>query len=430
MSGFSVPQLIAKKRDGGEHSRAELAALLHAPDYQLSAWLMAVYWQGLSSRETADLTAEMSASGEQYDLSSLSFTTDKHSTGGVGDKTSLILTPMLAALGMTVAKMSGRGLAHTGGTIDKLESFTGWTAELSEEDFLRQARDIGLALVGQSKDLAPADGRLYALRDVTATVDSLPLIASSIMSKKLASGAQTIILDVKVGGGAFMTTPEQGRALAEAMVDIGKHAGRNVRAILTDMNTPLGRAAGNSLEVREAIETLRGKGSTDLTELCVALAAEALKANDLVDNAEEARTRASEVLHNGLALKKFREFVAAQGGDLLQVDHPERLPTAEKTSVLTAHKAGYLNQIDALSVGKAVLALGGGREQKGEAIDHSVGIELLRKPSGDWLEVGEPLLKIYHNERGIEEAAELLTKSIVLVDEPPQQSPIILDVVS
>ena len=258
-SRLHVPDLIQKKRDGSEHSRAELDALIggytrgEVPDYQMSAWLMSVYFRGLSAQETGDLTLSMAHSGELLDLSSLSHTVDKHSTGGVGDKTSLVLTPMLAALGLTVAKMSGRGLAHTGGTIDKLESIPGWRSELSDEAFLRQAREVGLALVGQSKNLAPADGLLYALRDVTATVDCLPLIASSIMSKKLASGAQSIVLDVKVGAGAFMKTLADGEALARAMVEIGRHAGRRVRAVLTDMQAPLGRMAGNSLEVQEAL---------------------------------------------------------------------------------------------------------------------------------------------------------------------------------
>ena len=265
-SSPTIPDLIRKKRDGGEHSRTELEHLIlgytrgEVPDYQISAWLMAVYLRGMTAQETADLTLVMADSGDQMDLGELPRTVDKHSTGGVGDKTSLILTPMLAALGLTVAKMSGRGLAHTGGTIDKLESFPGWSAELPEDRFIAQAREIGLALVGQSKNLAPADGKLYALRDVTATVDCLPLIASSIMSKKLASGAHTVVLDVKVGAGAFMRTVEDGRALAQAMVDIGTRAGRQVRAVLTDMDGPLGRMAGNSLEVQEALATLRGEG--------------------------------------------------------------------------------------------------------------------------------------------------------------------------
>ncbi|MCD0170359.1 thymidine phosphorylase, partial [Deinococcus sp. 23YEL01] len=281
LNAVNIPDLIRKKRDGETHTRAELETLVlgytrgDVPDYQMSAWLMAVFLRGMQEQETADLTMVMAESGDLMNLGDLPRTVDKHSTGGVGDKTSLILTPMLAALGQTVAKMSGRGLAHTGGTIDKLESIPGWTSELDEEHFITQARDIGLALVGQSRDLAPADGKLYALRDVTATVDCLPLIASSIMSKKLASGAHTVVLDVKVGAGAFMRTLDAGRGLARAMVDIGNRAGRQVRAVLTDMDTPLGHMAGNSLEVLEALATLRGEGPQDLTDLCVALAVEA-----------------------------------------------------------------------------------------------------------------------------------------------------------
>ncbi|TSA87817.1 thymidine phosphorylase [Deinococcus detaillensis] len=407
-----IPDLIAKKRDGQEHSRAELETLVlgytrgEVPDYQVSAWLMAIYLRGMTPREVADLTLVMAASGDQFDLSSLSNTVDKHSTGGVGDKTSLILTPMLAALGLTVAKMSGRGLAHTGGTIDKLESIPGWDGTLSDEAFLAQARAIGLALVGQSKDLAPADGLLYALRDVTATVACLPLIASSIMSKKLASGAQTIVLDVKVGAGAFMKTLEDGRELARAMVDIGSHAGRKVRAVLTDMDAPLGHLAGNSLEVQEAISTLNGHGPHDLTELCVALAVEALAAYG--QDPQQAEARARQTLQDGSALAKFRAFVAAQGGDPTYVDHPDKLDVAPGRAEVLAEASGYLQAVDALAVGQAVLVLGGGRERKGEQIDHGVGVELVKKP-GETIKVGEVLARIYHRDgRGLDTALELL----------------------
>lgn len=430
-SALNVPDLIRKKRDGGEHSRAELEALIggytrgEVPDYQISAWLMAVYLRGMAAQETADLTLVMAASGDQMDLGDLPRTVDKHSTGGVGDKTSLILTPMLAALGLTVAKMSGRGLAHTGGTIDKLESFPGWTSELSEERFIAQARDIGLALVGQSKDLAPADGKLYALRDVTATVDCLPLIASSIMSKKLASGAHTVVLDVKVGAGAFMKTPDDGRALARAMVDIGTHAGRQVRAVLTDMDTPLGHLAGNSLEVQEALATLRGEGPDDLTELCVALAVEALAAYGEKELAAEARARAT--LHDGSALAKFRAFVEAQGGDPALVDDPTLLDVAPGRAEIPAPREGFVERIDALGVGRAVLALGGGRERKGEAIDHGVGVELVRKP-GEAVAKGEVVLRLYHrNERGLDVARRLLTEGLSIADVAPKPEALILD---
>ncbi len=428
-AALNVPDLIQKKRSGGEHSAAELGALIggytrgEVPDYQMAAWMMAVCFQGMTPQETGDLTLSMAGSGDLLDLSSLPNTVDKHSTGGVGDKTSLVLTPMLAALGLTVAKMSGRGLAHTGGTIDKLESIPGWKSELSDEAFLQQAREVGLSLVGQSKNLAPADGLLYALRDVTATVDCLPLIASSIMSKKIASGAQTIVLDVKVGAGAFMKTPQQGEELARAMVEIGRHAGRNVRAVLTDMDAPLGRLAGNSLEVQEALATLRGEGPEDLHELCTELAVEALTAAGFP---EDARARAEATLKGGAALAKFRAFVAAQGGDPAYVDDPARLDVAPGRAEITAETGGYLSAVDALSVGRAVLVLGGGRERKGEAIDHGVGVELLVKP-GEAVTAGQPLLRVYHRDgRGLERALELLRAGVSIGPERPEIPPLIL----
>lgn len=430
-SAQTIPDLIRKKRDGAEHPRAELEQLVlgytrgDVPDYQVSAWLMAVYLRGMTAQETADLTLVMADSGDQMDLAGLPRTVDKHSTGGVGDKTSLILTPMLAALGLTVAKMSGRGLAHTGGTIDKLESFPGWSPELPEDRFLAQAGEIGLALIGQTKDLAPADGKLYALRDVTATVDCLPLIASSIMSKKLASGAHTVVLDVKVGAGAFMRTLADGRALARAMVDIGTRAGRQVRAVLTDMDTPLGHLAGNSLEVQEALATLRGEGPEDLTELCVALAVEALAAHGEDEAAAKARARAT--LQGGSALAKFRAFVEAQGGDASLVDHPERLDVAPGRAEIVAPASGFVERVDALAVGRAVLVLGGGRERKGEAIDHGVGVELLRKP-GEAVQAGEAVLRLYHREgRGLDAARALLEAGLTVTGAVPQAQPLILD---
>ncbi|AFZ66211.1 thymidine phosphorylase [Deinococcus peraridilitoris] len=426
---MTIPDLIQKKRDGQEHSRDDLERLIggytagSVPDYQVAAWLMAVYLRGMSARETADLTEVMAESGDLLDLSALPDTVDKHSTGGVGDKTSLVLAPMLAALGLTVAKMSGRGLAHTGGTIDKLESIPGWQDQLSEEAFLRQAREVGLALVGQSKNLAPADGLLYALRDVTATVDSVPLIASSIMSKKLAAGARTIVLDVKVGAGAFMKTLEDAEILARAMVDIGRHAGRQVRALLTDMETPLGHLAGNSLEVQEAIATLRGEGPEDLRDLCLALAEEALQAHGT--GPDEARARAREVIENGAALGKLREFVAVQGGDPRFVDDPALLDVAPGRLEITAQQAGYLDEIDALAVGRAVLLLGGGREQKGEAIDHGVGVELPFKP-GAAVQPGDVLARLYHREHGVEHAAQLLRAGLRVTPTRREPPPLVL----
>ncbi len=434
MNSLNIPDLIRMKRDGEAHNRAQLEQLVlgytseKVPDYQMSAWLMAVYLRGMTPQETTELTVVMAESGDQLDLGDLPKTVDKHSTGGVGDKTSLVLAPMLAALGLTVAKMSGRGLAHTGGTIDKLESFPGWSSELSEARFIAQAHDLGIALVGQSKDLAPADGKLYALRDVTSTVDSLPLIASSIMSKKLASGAHTIVLDVKVGAGAFMKTLEAGQNLARAMVDIGTRAGRQVRAVLTDMNTPLGHMAGNSLEVQEAIATLRGEGPADLTELCVSLAIEALAAYG--EDLNSARARAIATLHDGSALAKFRAFVVAQGGEASLVDDPSKLDVTSTSVEVLAPQGGFIYKIDALSVGRAVLVLGGGRERKGEAIDHGVGVELIKKP-GEHVKAGEAVMRIYHRaERGLASATEMLTAGLSFSSQPPVAEPLILDYVS
>ena len=428
---MTIPEIIEFKRDGHAHSKPELEALIggyvsgRVPDYQIAAWLMAVYLNGMTPLETALLTQVMADSGDTMDLSSLPRTVDKHSTGGVGDKTSLVLAPMLAACGLTVAKMSGRGLAHTGGTIDKLESIPGWNAQLEETAFLRQAREIGLVLVGQSKNLAPADGLLYALRDVTATVPNVALIASSIMSKKLASGSKTIVLDVKVGAGAFMKTVDDARLLARAMLEIGRNSGRNTRAVLTDMETPLGRMAGNALEVWEALETLHNRGEADLRDLCLALAEEALLAEGF--NASDALTLPRIALEQGAALAKFRAFIAAQGGDIGYVDDPAKLNVAAGREIIAATRDGFLERLDALSIGKAVLALGGGRLQKGEAIDHSVGVEMHAK-IGAALTAGQPLLTLYHNAgRGIKAARVALVDAIGVSSQPVQPKPLILE---
>ncbi len=427
---MTIPEIIEVKREGGIHDRVQLEQLIlgfvagDVPDYQIASWLMAVFIRGMTAEETTMLTQVMAASGEQLDLSSLNRTTDKHSTGGVGDKTSLVLTPMLAACGVTVAKMSGRGLSHTGGTIDKLESIPGWSPNLEEGAFLKQAREIGLVLVGQSKNLAPADGLLYALRDVTATVPSIALIASSIMSKKLASGAKTIVLDVKVGAGAFMKTLEDARALATAMLEIGRLAGRNTRAVLTDMETPLGSMMGNALEVQEAIHTLQGHGAADLRELCLALAEETLLAEGF--SSQEALELPAKVLESGAALEKFRLFIAAQGGDPSFVTNPEKLVIAKTTTRILAKESGYLERLDALAVGKAVLTLGGGRERKGEAIDHSVGVEIHAKP-GQVIQTGEALATIYHNQRGLDTASTLLENAFRIVQHTVTAAPLILE---
>ena len=393
------------------------------PDYQMAAWLMAVYFRGMTAAETAELTLAMAHSGEVLDLAGLGKTVDKHSSGGVGDKTTLVVAPILAAAGLVVAKMSGRGLAHTGGTIDKLESIPGWRAELSDEEFLRQAREVGLVIAGQSKNLAPADGKMYALRDVTGTVPSIPLIASSIMSKKLAAGARIVTLDVKVGRGAFMKDLAHARELARLMVSIGRHAGREVRAVLSQMDEPLGRAVGNAIEVREAIATLRGEGPDDLTELSLALAREALEA------AGEDPARAEEVWKSGAALEKLRAFVAAQGGDARVVDEPERLELAPDVYELRAEASGVVTELDAYRVGLAVLRLGGGRERKGDAIDHGVGVRLAKKV-GDRVAEGDILATVFHRAgRGLEESSQRL-KEAYRIGQRASVPPLILEVVA
>ncbi len=416
-------RFIQAKRDGLTHTKEEMAAFLlgylrdEVPDYQVSAWLMAVFFRELSSEETLWLTEIMAHSGKVLDLSSLPHPVDKHSSGGVGDKTTLVVGPILAASGCTFAKMSGRGLAHTGGTIDKLESVPGWRGEMTEEAFWERARRVGLVIAAQSQDLAPLDGKLYALRDVTATVESLPLIASSIMSKKLAAGARSIVLDVKVGKGAFMKTLEAARALAEAMVAIGQGASRRVRAVLTSMEAPLGRAVGNALEVREAILALKGEGPEDLLEVALTLAEEALKLEGLDPGL------ARKVLEEGKALAKFQAFLEAQGGDPRVVEDLALLPLAEELPLLSQEE-GVVQEVDALKVGLAVLALGGGRQKKGEAIDHGVGVHLLKKP-GDRVERGEALALVYHRNRGLEEAL-LHLRAAFRLGQSASPSPLVL----
>ena len=414
---------IEQKRRGEAHSRADLDTFVttyvsgSVPDYQVAAWLMAVYFRGLNAEETADLTLAMAHSGDVLDLSSLPHTVDKHSTGGVGDKTSLVLAPLLAACGATVAKMSGRGLGHTGGTVDKLESIPGFRAELSERTFYAQARDVGVVVTGQS-NLAPADGLLYALRDATGTVGSLPLIAASIMSKKLAGGAQTIVLDVKVGDGAFMKTPAEARALAETMQGIGVRAGRNVRVLLTDMSEPLGLAVGNALEVTEAVRTLQGEGPSDLLELSLTLAEQGLSAAGLNGDLEMLK----EAVSSGRAYEKFTAWIAAQGGE---VDALGRLETAPKQYLLRAEESGFVAGLGALAMGQAVKVLGGGRAQKGDVIDPGVGI-LLHAKVGAEVSRGEPLLTLYHRGKGLEEALTLLKGAVTLSETPTEAPPLIL----
>lgn len=417
--------VILRKRQGLEHDAEELDAFLHAylagdvPDYQVSAWLMAVCWRGMTDRETAALTSVMAHSGEVLDLGDLPHTVDKHSTGGVGDKTSLVLAPLLAAAGATVAKMSGRGLGHTGGTIDKLESIPGFTTALDERAFLAQARSVGVVITGQSKALAPADGRLYALRDATATVESLPLIASSIMSKKLAGGAGSIVLDVKVGSGAFFETVEEARGLAETMIAIGRHAGRNMRAVLSSMAQPLGLAIGNALEVNEAVACLRGRGPTDLRELCLALADDVLDATGLPTS----RRRLEALLDGGQAYERFERWIAAQGGDVGALDALELAPGREP---VRAERSGSLAKLDALALGKAANMLGAGRSRKGDKVDAGVGVVLHAKV-GDPLTAGEPIATLYHrNGKGLE-AARTLARSAVRIGDAAQAAPLLLE---
>lgn len=418
-------RVIAQKRDGGQHDRATIEAFLRAylreelPDYQVAAWLMAVVWRGMSPQETADLTLAMAESGEQLDLSDFPHTVDKHSTGGVGDKTTLVLAPLLAELGGTVAKMSGRGLGHTGGTIDKLEAIPGFQATLSEERFLRQLREIGVAVTGQSKALAPADGALYALRDVTGTVASLPLIASSIMSKKLAGGARSIVLDVKVGSGAFMKTEADARALAGAMVDIGHRAGRQVRAVLSSMAEPLGLAVGNALEVREAIACLRGEGPADLRELVLVLASEVLAASGLHADT----TTVERALDDGRAYARFEAWVAAQDGDVAALDG---LEVAPDQAPWRAAEDGVVAAYDAESIGRAVQRLGGGRASKEDQLDLGVGITL-RAKVGDTVKAGEALATLHHRGgRGLEGALAALAEAVHLTTDPVSKQDLVL----
>ena len=394
---------LLAKREGRRHPRTDLEAFVTGflsgdiPDYQVAAWLMAVVWRGMTPEETADLTQVMADSGDRLDLSELEHTVDKHSTGGVGDKTSLVLAPLLASCGATVAKMSGRGLGHTGGTIDKLEAIPGFTTDLGDDAFLAQAREVGVVIAGQTKDLAPADGYLYALRDATATVASLPLIASSIMSKKLAGGGEAIVLDVKVGSGAFMKTKDEALELAELMRSIGAHAGREVRVVLTDMGEPLGRAVGNALEVREAIACLQGGGPADLREIVLVLGEQMLGAARLGGG----RAELEEALDGGAAFQRWQAWVRAQGGRVTEADGLELAPGRE---TIPAPRDGMVGRLDALPIGEAVKVLGGGRDKKDGDIDLGVGIELHAKV-GDTVVEGEPLVTLYHRHgRGLEAA--------------------------
>lgn len=427
---------IVKKRNGGELTAEEIREFITGyvrgdiPDYQVSALMMAIYFQGMTQAETLALTMAMAESGDRLDLSRIpGVKVDKHSTGGVGDKTSLALTPMVAALGVPIAKMSGRGLGHTGGTIDKLESFSGFTTSIPTEQFEENVRSIGISIMGQTADLAPADKKLYALRDVTATVDQMSLIASSIMSKKLAAGADAIVLDVKTGSGAFMKTQEASVALAEEMVRIGNGAGRKTIAVISDMDQPLGYAVGNALEVKEAIDTLNGKGPADFTELCLTLGTYMLLAGGKARDEKEARAKLTEVIANGSALRKLAEFVAAQGGDPRQVYQPETLPKAEIMEEIPAPSDGYIAHIECSEIGICSLILGGGRETKESRIDLSVGLVLHRKV-GDYVTKGDSLATIHANDRRkLETARERFLKAYTFSDTAVEQKPLIRDVI-
>lgn len=428
-----VTDIIAKKRDGENLTAEEISWFIQEytreqiKDYQAAAWLMAVFIRGMSREETVALTQAMAQSGDMVDLSDvLDFAVDKHSSGGVGDKTSLVVLPIVAACGVPVAKMSGRGLGHTGGTIDKLESIEGFRVELSEADFKDIARKHGLVLAGQSYNLAPADKLLYALRDVTATVNSTPLIASSIMSKKLASGADGIVLDVKVGHGAFMQTVEEARELAQTMVNIGVDAGRKMTALISDMNQPLGVAAGLAVEVKEAISTLRGEGPADFEEHCLVVAAHMLKlANQ--GTFEDCLTRAKNAVADGSAFDRFRQMVTAQGGNVAQIDHPEKLPQAGLMATLIAPENGYIQMVDALAVGMGVVDLGGGRMTKTDPIDHAVGI-FTHVKVGQQVKAGDVLFTVLaNNEAKLEQAKKTLQNAVTLSANPVEPLPLFYD---
>lgn len=410
--------IIEKKRDGKSLSKEEIEFFIKGytegdiPDYQASSLAMAIFFQDMNEEERAALTMAMVNSGDVIDLSKVNgIKVDKHSTGGVGDTTTLVLAPLVAAVGVPVAKMSGRGLGHTGGTIDKLESIDGFHVEISEADFIKLVNENQVAVIGQTGNLTPADKKLYALRDVTGTVNSIPLIASSIMSKKIAAGADAIVLDVKTGNGAFMKTLEDAEALAHAMVSIGNNVGRNTMAIISDMSQPLGRAIGNALELKEAIDTLNGQGPEDLTELVLTLGSQMVVLAERANTLEEARQLLNEAIENGSALDKFKTFLENQGGDASVVDSPELLPTAEYQIDYKAKSSGVVSELIANEIGVASMMLGAGRQTKEDDIDLSVGI-VLNKKVGDKVNVGESLLTIHSNRENVDDVIKKLDESI------------------
>lgn len=432
-----MSDLIVKKRNGGTLTGEEIGFMVEGytngriPDYQMSAMMMAIYFQGMNEEETLSLTMAMRDSGEVLNLKAIDgIKVDKHSTGGVGDKTSLALAPMAAACGIPVAKMSGRGLGHTGGTIDKLESFSGFSTSIPAQKFIENVNRIGISIMGQTADLAPADKKLYALRDVTATVDNMSLIASSIMSKKLAAGADAIVLDVKTGSGAFMKTEEDSFALAREMVKIGNGAGKKCVAVVSDMDQPLGFAVGNALEVKEAVETLQGRGPADFLELCLTLGTQMLLLGKKAETEEEARKKLLAVIEDGSALRKLAEFVEAQGGDSAAVYDTSLLPKASLAKEIKADRDGFVGHIECEEVGICSLLLGGGRETKESSIDLSVGI-MLQKKVGDSVLSGDTLAILYANDgKKLEAATERLLRAYRITDEAPEKRSLIKGVVS
>jgi len=430
-------EIISKKRDGITLSKDEIDFFIQGlmggdiPDYQAAAWLMAVYIRGMNTEETSQLTYAMARSGRMLDVGSINpLAVDKHSTGGVGDKTTLVLAPLVVSAGLSVAKISGRGLGFTGGTLDKLESFPGFTPNLSASRFLEHLSRHGIVVAGQTPDLVPADGKLYALRDVTATVGSYPLIASSIMSKKLAVGANALVFDVKVGLGAFMKTEQQGLELARILIDLAASLGKRATAVLSDMNQPLGLAVGNAVEVKEALDTLRGRGPSDFTSHCLTLGAQLLVLTEQAENEAQARSRLEGLLLSGQALGRFRDLIEAQGGDPSPIDDPGFLPQAPVTRRVKSPKEGYISQVDAMVVGLTALDLGAGRKKKGEPVDHAVGV-VLHKKIGDSAARGDDLCTIHaRTDSAARKARTSLLEAYAWQEEPVDPPPLIYQVVS
>jgi len=429
--------IIAKKRDGHPLAAEEIDFFVQGftqeeiPDYQAASLLMAIYTKGMNKQETADLTISMAHSGKMLDLSPIApLVVDKHSTGGVGDKTTLVIAPLVAAAGLPVGKISGRGLGFTGGTLDKLESIPGFKANLSGKEFMATLRDCGIVVVGQTADMVPADGKFYALRDVTATVSNISLIASSIMSKKIASGANAIVLDVKVGLGAFMHTRKDAVALAHAMANIGRALDRRVAAVISDMNQPLGRAVGNALELKEAIVTLHGHGPTDFLEHCLTIASQLLLLADRASDAQQAHQLLLRELDSGQAWRKFRDWIVGQGGDEAYINDPSLLPQAIFIEPLPSPRSGYVAGLDAMEVGLTAALLGGGRARKGDPIDHAVGVVLAKK-IGDYVKKGETLLTVHANdEQKLADARRRLLDAYSWSDEPVERLPLVHEIIT